>query len=788
MHAMTARVVPFLVTALLLGAAAQAAGAPWMGERLLLPPLAPGDRFGATLAISDNLIAVGAYLADINGKRDAGAVYFYKKVGETWTPDLDMTKEGDAGDQLGFDLAIDSDGKTLLAGAPFARRTGGAGGVRCGAVRHFAIFEEEISEGLRRIRIDELERIEPPARDCEAGAEFGSAVAVDKDIIAVGARGAGRRRGRIYASFNGGDDPPAIADGGEGDELGTSLATNGVWLVAGAPFADAQGLADSGTAYVFAAGGSERRVQPRNPQAGAAFGYALAVQRDAGGGDGFAVGAPLEDDSGSDSGAVHTFARSSTSEWDEMPVAHGERARDQLGVSVSWGEYGLFAGARRAGGKGAVYPIDEGVLGEAIPPPSDDPPPGAEFGFGVAVAPRKALLVVGASLVANASGAAYVYEQEEPTQVVTVSLAEESACVVEGEGRVALKVNLETTDRKPLATAVEVDLKFCPPGTVCTAATTDFRPLGTDFHQLGKNPQIIRTGTAIGMYTIAWIEIQPDSALEGPEVLTVGLSPKATPDQTLLFEIKINDSRLVLPAGPLRTREQGPPVSIPVGLACPPTADVRVTLETTDATEGTLSSRARVFEALDPNLGRTVDLRPVDDPLCDGPQTYAVIVQTTSDDSNYNLSQSIPAENEDDELACLSVAKSVCTYPDNTVVYTIELSNVGPEVVTAHLEDPLPSELSVVTANADSGVATVDYLENSVVWNGLAPAPGDRVKITVVAALDPVAAGTEVANQATLTWHKATDSSMPTAMSDDPATEQLGDATVFRALEVGCPP
>src|SRR6185436_11892076 len=116
----------------------------------------------------------------------------------------------------GFDLAIDvaDDGTTtLLAGAPFAR----TGGVRCGVVRHFSISEDcDEPDG-----ICEKPRIEPPAEDREAGAEFSSAVAIKGTIIAVGARGEDGRRGRIYASFRGERLHALEAEVGEGDELGT---------------------------------------------------------------------------------------------------------------------------------------------------------------------------------------------------------------------------------------------------------------------------------------------------------------------------------------------------------------------------------------------------------------------------------------------------------------------------------------------------------------------------------------------------------------------------------------
>ena len=383
-------------------------------------------------------------------------------------------------------------------------------------------------------------------------------------------------------------------------------------------------------------------------------------------------------------------------------------------------------------------------------------------------------------------------------RVPIISFVEETITVGEAAGKVAPEVRIVTVDGGPLQTDVEVELDFCPPESGCTATKwIDYRPL--DPPTIPATTDTDSSSTMASPFPLPMVEILPDVALEGPEILTIRLRLKpgsqAELGQRRLLRITIDDSHLVLSPGSLRTRERGLPVGFQVRLASRPipTAEVTVILTTTDATEGTVSPSRLKFTPDDWNQDQPVTLTPVDDPLCDGTQAFAIEVKTRSvgDPSYRDLSQSIPAENEDDERPCLAAAKSVCAYPDNTVVYTIELTNLDLGMVAAHLEDPLPSELSVVTASADSGVATVDYLENSVVWDGTAPAPGDRVTITVVAALDPVPAGTDVGNQGTLSWVRD-DGSMATALSDDPATPEPADATFFDALAgdlaVGCPP
>jgi uncharacterized repeat protein (TIGR01451 family) len=757
---MRARSVVLLAAFLLLGGAT-ARAATWQGTPLpppnppALQALGRGDRFGATIAVGTDVIAVGAYLSDLGGT-DSGAVYLYGRQQGGWT--LQSVIKGHPGDQLGFDLALDSTDTKLLVGAPFAR---GNGGVRCGAFRQVTLDGAHVTS----------EPESGPPDVCEEGAEFGSAVAVEGKILAVGARGASRRMGRVYATFiNGGTlnrlEAPEIR---EGDELGTSLATDGKRLVAGAPFTDRNGT-DSGSVYVFNRSGQVEIRRPNHGEALAAFGYSVAILDEL-----LVVGAPLEDRGGNDSGAVHRFDDSRGTET----VISGEKAGDQLGVSVTLGEGGLFAGARRAGAQrsGAVYaPSENGSLGAPILSPH--PQNGAEFGF--AVATRGPLLGVGAFLEdapQEDSGAAYVFEQ-----TVTVEFRLDESTVNEPAQAVAAAADLEvivhTSNGLPTAAPVSVRLQVtCPTVGACAEN-------GKDFEVDTETPQTIVAGTAPDKpYPLA-MKILSDSEVEAPEVFVVHLLPElpAVAGPRVTHTVTILDSDhgpgIVLEPGSLLVREQGSARTFQVRLASRPTAAVTVVLTSTDATEGIVFLPRLVFTPSNWDQIQKTSLVPVDDPLCDGDQTYAVTAQAASADPSYSgRRRSVGARTEDNEVACLTVDKSVCVDADNTVVYTIAIANSGPQPVAAHLEDPLPPAVSVVTASADSAVATVDYLENSVVWNGLVSV-GGNVVITIVAGLDDLPPGTEVSNLATLTW-----------VRDDQGTvATLASPAVFRSGDLGCPP
>jgi hypothetical protein len=113
------------------------------------------DRFGISVAVSDNTIVVGAYLEDsnatgVNGNQsdnsagDAGAAYVFFRSGTTWTQQAYLKASSvTAGDQFGKSVAVSGNG--VFVGAPFedSNATGVDGNaaneslVQAGAAYHF---------------------------------------------------------------------------------------------------------------------------------------------------------------------------------------------------------------------------------------------------------------------------------------------------------------------------------------------------------------------------------------------------------------------------------------------------------------------------------------------------------------------------------------------------------------------------------------------------------------------------------------------------------------------------
>lgn len=385
--------------------------------------LAQGDRFGAAVAVGGDVIAVGAYLAG----GGAGAVYLFRQVDGQWIFLQEITT-GRPGEQLGFDVAVSSDGDTLLATAPFAS----VGGVRCGAV-YRAIRSNGSFGGL----------VPLSGLPCRAGAEVGSAVALANDLTIVGARGAAGRAGRVYiARGDGAFQEVGSAQTETGDQLGTAVATDGSRVLAGAPFATVNGQAAAGKAVLFTGVGetwNPALILPHEPVARSAFGYAVAVSS-----SGLAIGAPL---AGGEAGAVEVYDTSGT--W--IGTVPGVSPSGQLGVALSATGRVVYAGARwdgggRGKGSGAVYPISLDSPSLGGPLRSVPPVAGAEFGFDVAAA--DGVLVAGA-FGEKGTGAAYVFGEPPPPASIYVGLESLEALVGEDAGSVSITVALTDQEGRP---------------------------------------------------------------------------------------------------------------------------------------------------------------------------------------------------------------------------------------------------------------------------------------------------------------------------------------------------
>ncbi len=250
--------------------------------------------------------------------------------------------------------------------------------------------------------------------DAASGDAFGSAVAVEGDLLLAGAPLAADGAGSAYVFERGLDDIwsqqarlvgfPVPADAG----FGFSVAIFGDTVVVGAP------NAGGGSAYIFRSDGdgwSQQAILESNDiQAGDRFGDSVAVF-----GNTVLVGATLEDGAGASAGAVYAFVGNQAGEWVQQGklLATDTAGGDLFGGSVDLEGNVAVIGASGndddGSGSGSAYVFERNPsnlwLQQAKLTASDAAPSGL-FGFSVSFDGLQ--LAVGA----RGAGSVYVFESE----------------------------------------------------------------------------------------------------------------------------------------------------------------------------------------------------------------------------------------------------------------------------------------------------------------------------------------------------------------------------------------
>jgi hypothetical protein len=183
------------------------------------------------------------------------------------------------------------------------------------------------------------------AFDGAAGENFGFAMSLDGDTVAVGAvdddpHGAGSGSVYVYVLDGTGswslEQKLTAGDGGVEDTFGVSVALSDDRLIVGAYQDDDLGL-DSGSAYVFVRDGDtwtqEAKLNADDGNFGDQFGFSVALH-----GDTAVVGAPHDDHfGGGDAGSAYVFVRDAGGAWTQESklVAADFSSNDLGGHSVA---------------------------------------------------------------------------------------------------------------------------------------------------------------------------------------------------------------------------------------------------------------------------------------------------------------------------------------------------------------------------------------------------------------------------------------------------------------------
>jgi hypothetical protein len=371
--------------------------------------------FGDKVAVDGDIAVVGAYGDDAN----TGAAYvFERNLGgaDDWGQRAKITAAlGTSNDYFGAAVTIDGD--TIVVGALGADS-------QTGAAYIFARNEGGADNWGQTAKIT--------ATLGASGDRFGSAVAIAGDVVVVGAPGADSSTGAAYVferNQGGADNWGLVAtitatDGTSADAFGHAVAIDGDTIVIGAYFGDGA-VGNIGAAYVFEQneGGADNWGQAAKLTATSGiaddrFGYSVAVD-----GSIIVIGAPRQDDNGSDAGAAYVFGRNEggADNWGQvaMLTATDGMDADWFGWTVGVSGDTILVGAPydddagSASGSAYVFGQNAGGAdnwGQTAKLTADDGVGGDVFGYAVAL-DRRTLLVGanGDSDSGASSGSAYVF-------------------------------------------------------------------------------------------------------------------------------------------------------------------------------------------------------------------------------------------------------------------------------------------------------------------------------------------------------------------------------------------
>ena len=374
--------------------------------------LLAGDLFGHSVAVSGNLMVVGAY-ADDSEATDAGKVHVYDVSGGTPTiPVLTLNNPSpEAHDQFGISVAIS--GTRVVVGATYD----GTGGNRAGSV-----YAYDLSSGTPTVPVATLTNPDPASDDI-----FGSSVAIDGTRVVVGAylddTGANNSGSAYVYDLNSGTPSVPVAtlnnpSPAEEDLFGYPVAISGTRVLVGA-YQDDTGATDAGSVYVYdlSSGTPSVPVLTLNNPGPAEldnFGISAAIS-----GTRVVVGAGGDDTGTIDAGSVYVYDVSSGTPT--VPVITlnnpSPAAQDYFGHAAAISGMRVVVGAffddTGANDAGSAYVYDLGGDTPAVPVATlHNPSPAAQDSFGRSVAIDGTIVLIGTSeddTVAVDKGAAYVF-------------------------------------------------------------------------------------------------------------------------------------------------------------------------------------------------------------------------------------------------------------------------------------------------------------------------------------------------------------------------------------------
>ena len=353
-----------------------------------------GDYFGYSVAIDNNIVAVGSRFDDDNGPNSGGAYLFDATTG------VQIRKlvptDGTSGNQFGNSIAIHNG---VVAVGAFQDDDNGTWS---GSAYLF-----NASTGVQ------IAKLLPT--DGAGDDWFGSSIAIHNGVVAVGAfrdddNGSNSGSAYLFDAATGDQLFKLLpADGAADQEFGNSISINDGVVAVGA-HRDDDNDAWSGSAYLFSASNGLQigKLVPADGEALEQFGESIAIS------DGIvAVGARFDDDNGPGAGSAYLFDASSGSLIAKL-LPNDATNGSNFGISISIDNGVVAAGAFKDDDNGfwsgSAYLFDASNGSQVAKLlPSDG---GQEDTFGYSIAINNGAIVVGAHLdndQGGDSGSAYLF-------------------------------------------------------------------------------------------------------------------------------------------------------------------------------------------------------------------------------------------------------------------------------------------------------------------------------------------------------------------------------------------
>lgn len=268
------------------------------------------DYFGHSVAISKQVIAVGAYKRDNNGTTNNGAVYIFTYDNGTWSKSQELlANDKENHDAFGYSLAMQND--ILVVGA---RGNNNNGMEDSGAVYVFTKDGDSWKQSQKLL-----------AKDKKEYSYFGNSVAIDDEVIVVGAdyesSDGVNRSGAVYVFTKNGNSwnqsqKLSASDKKEKDYFGFSVSIYNEIIVIGAKSGDSGNKNGNGVAYIFSRNSDSwsetQKLMANDMENADRFGAAVAIY-----GNTIIVGADHKSDEGKASlGATYIFKKNGN-DWQQ---------------------------------------------------------------------------------------------------------------------------------------------------------------------------------------------------------------------------------------------------------------------------------------------------------------------------------------------------------------------------------------------------------------------------------------------------------------------------------------